>query len=151
MNQEYYNQFTNTTPNSQTPNGNMPNNQVNNEASQYTVDFKPNPAPVQPEVNLNSQPVAPVYVEPVMQTAQPQPVQSVSSVEMQQVSPNNQEPATAPTTNDEVNPNLQNLSKDIRKIDEKEIAPDGLKFIGIIFAVLIIFVILLPYISKLLK
>ena len=142
----------------------------------YTVDYQPNVAPspsVNPSVTPNpsvnpSATSGPVPTEPVQTPVTPQPTVEPVTPNPQTVNPTPQPNSTVntqTTPNQGTVPPVQEIvvptpngeettvtvSRDIRKIEEKEIAPDGLKFAGIVFAILIIFVLFLPYVYQLLK
>ena len=128
-------------------NSNQTNNTVNIDKS-YTVDYKPNVTnePVTPNVAPEEQPVF-----------QDKPVENkVSGTSNEQVStqttsaPSGVKELTIPNPNGG-DPSVVTVSSDIRMLDEKEQSPDGLKFIGIVFAILLLVLFLLPYLYQLLK
>ena len=150
------------------PVNNQPTAEPNNTQidQSYTVDYQPNVAP-SPSVNPSAT-SGPVPTEPVQTPVTPQPTVEPVTPNPQTVNPT---PQPSSTVNTQTTPNqgtvppvqeivvptpngeetTVTVSRDIRKIEEKEMAPDGLKFAGIVFAILIIFVLFLPYVYQLLK
>lgn len=178
MDQDYQNQNTSVTPGVQSFNSQPTNANSGQYVNQsYTVDYVPNVPPVFNRGNGNSETMtnyASPFEEPVpaVSPVQPIPQNSTISEPIKSVTPNQlvnsvqpvmenveQEPnvpvteqsqsreITIPSSEGE-EPTVVTVSNDIRKIEEHEITSDGLKFVGTIFIILMVFVILLPYISR---